>query len=257
MRTQYPLDEGLPEYANAREYDEDNPWGPSDDFYLGLAREVGGPVLDVGCGTGMLLRAIAADGAACAGLDVTPEMIERAEQLSNEAGLNIDWTVGDARTMALGRSFRFIYMTGHAFQHLLTDDDMRAFFERVKEHLSDDGVLAFETRNYAAKTFGGSEEPTLWKTVEDDEGRAVDLLIGAIYDPNTGVEQLIEERVIRTTGARTRATSNLRYIAVDELNALLAEHGFEITHQYGDWQRGPLGTDQPEVISVCRLASTP
>jgi 2-polyprenyl-3-methyl-5-hydroxy-6-metoxy-1,4-benzoquinol methylase len=257
METRYPLNTGLPEYANAEEYDEENPWGPSDAFYLNLAKSTRSPVLDVGCGTGALVRAIAKAGIEATGLDVTPEMIARARMLSEQEGLDIEWIVGDARTMQLDRKFRLIIMTGHAFQHLLTDEDIHTFFDRAREHMRDNGYLAFETRNFAAKTFGGSEEPTHWKTIQDSQGRDVDLLIGSTYDPETGIERLIGERVVRETGERTRETSDLRYIDVEDLSRMLVEHGFRIIHQYGDWQRGPLGPDQPEVISVCRLAQRP
>ncbi len=76
----YPLDTGLPEYADAEEYDTDNTWGPDDDFYLELARDIGGPILDVGCGTGRLTIAMAEAGLDVTGLDVTPEMLERARE---------------------------------------------------------------------------------------------------------------------------------------------------------------------------------
>lgn len=255
MSRTYPIGQGLPEYANAEEYDEENTWGPSDDFYLELAKTTGGPVLDVGCGTGGLVRAITQAGIEAAGLDVTPAMIERARMLSDEAGLDIEWSVDDARTIDLGRKFKLIYMTGHAFQHLLTDDDIHAFFERAREHLLDDGTLAFETRNFAAKDFGGSEEPTLWKTIEDGQGRQVDLLIGSTYDPETGIEVLIGERLVRETGERTRETSSLRYVELDHLKDMLAQHGFEVVEQYGNWQKEPIADDQPEYILICRLAS--
>jgi SAM-dependent methyltransferase len=251
----YPIGEGLPEYANAQEYDEENAWGASDELYLELAKRIGGPVLDVGCGTGGIVRAIAQAGLEASGLDVTPAMVGRARMLSEEAGLDVEWVLGDARTFQLGRKFRFIFMTGHAFQHLLTDDDIRAFFDRAHEHLLDDGVLAFETRNFAVKTFGGSEEPTFWKTIEDNQGRQVDLLIGSVYAPESGVELLIGERLVRETGERTRETSSLRYLSVEHLNRLLGEHGFEVVEQYGNWDRRPLGEDQPEVISICRPTS--
>ena len=40
---------------DARLYDAQNPWGPGDEFYLGLIRDAR-DVLDVGCGTGTLLK---------------------------------------------------------------------------------------------------------------------------------------------------------------------------------------------------------
>ena len=252
MPTGYSMGAGLPEYADAEAYDTDNVWGPDDDFYLELATEIGGPVLDVGCGTGRLTIAMAVARLEVTGLDVTPEMLGRAR--SKSAHLDTEWIQGDARTMRLGRRFRLITMTSHGFQHLLADEDIDAFLDRARKHLYPDGVLAFETRNCAAKSFGGSEEPALWKTVEDPDGRQVDILFGSIYDPETGIEQLIGERVVRETGERHRTTSYLRYVDIEHLNRMLVEHGFEIVQQYGDWEKGPLGPEQPEVISICRLA---
>ena len=246
----YELNQGLPEYRNAAEYDEENSWGADDDFYLQLAQEIGGPVLDVGCGTGRLTRAIAQAGLDATGLDVTAEMLQRAALLSD--GLDVEWVVGDARALHLGRRFRLILMTGHAFQHLLTNQDISAFLQGAREHLLDDGYLAFETRNFAAKSFGGSEEPTLWKSVQDDSGRWIDLLIGSRYDPDSGVELLIGERLIRETGQRERSTSSLRYLALDKLNAMLQQHEFLVEQQYGFWDKQPPRADLPEYISICR-----
>ena len=246
----YPLNQGLPEYANAAEYDSDNRWGPDDDFYLELARETGGPVLDVGCGTGRLAIAMAEAGLDVTGLDVTPEMLDRARSKSDH--LNIEWRLGDARTMRLGRRFRLITMTSHGFQHLLTDQDIGHFFDRAREHLLDDGYLAFETRNYAAKTFGRSAELTHWKTITDPGGHQVDIYFGSTFDPPTGIESLTGERIVRETGERYRSTSSLRYIDVPHLNRLLDAHGFVVVQQYGVWSREPVGPTQPEVISICR-----
>jgi len=144
-------------YTDAETYDAENQWADDDEFYLALAKEIGGPVLDVGCGTGRLTCAIAAAGLEITGFDLSPEMLARARSLAG----GIEWIEGDGRSMHLGRRFRLILMTGHAFQHLLTVRDLHAFFERMREHLRHDGTLAFETRNYAAKTFGHSAKPTL------------------------------------------------------------------------------------------------
>jgi 2-polyprenyl-3-methyl-5-hydroxy-6-metoxy-1,4-benzoquinol methylase len=186
--TDYPAD-GLPEYIDAEEYDQVNAWGPSDDFYLTLAKEVGGPVLDVGCGTGGLARAIAETGLDVTGLDITTAMLERARSLSED--LEIEWIHGDARTVQLGRTFRLILMTGHAFQHMLTDEDVDAFLARMREHLREDGYLAFETRNYAVNNFSSEPEPKLWKSYQDAQGRWIDAYFGGRFDPATGIEEII------------------------------------------------------------------
>jgi len=243
------------EYTGAEDYDHENVWGVADDFYLALAREIGGPVLDVACGTGRLTRAIAAAGIETTGIDLGREMLDRARILDTNG--TVEWIFGDVRTMRLNRRFRLILMTSHAFQHMITEADLEAFLARVREHLEPDGVFAFETRDYTAKTFGGSEEPTLWRSFQDANGRWIDVLIGARFDPSTGIEQLEEIRVVRESDAREHLSFALRYIPVDELNSLLHTHGFEIVQQYGDWQKGPLGPDQPEVITICRLAAEP
>lgn len=250
MTTHDVPDDDQSEYTNAEEYDLENVWAADDDFYLELAREIGGPVLDVGCGTGRLTRAFAEAGLDVTGLDLSPAMLARARSLSD--GLDVEWIQSDVRTMRLGRTFRLITMTSHGFQHMMTDGDIGEFLDRTREHLLEDGYLAFETRNVAAKSFGGSEEPTLWRSYHDPHSGWVDVLIGSHYDPDSGIERLTEERIVRETGERERTAFSLRYVSEEQLNGMLRLHGFSVVQQYGNWAKGPLGVDQPEIISICR-----
>src|SRR6476661_7362247 len=55
--------------------------------------------------------------------------------------------LADARALDLGERFQLIYLTGNAFQAFLTRADQEALLERVRAHLHDDGLFAFETRN--------------------------------------------------------------------------------------------------------------
>lgn len=253
MTTHDDPGDGLPEYADAEQYDAVNAWGADDDFYLELAKEIGGPVLDVGCGTGRLTRAIAATGLDVTGLDITRAMLERARSLSHD--LDIEWLHGDARTMRLGRKFRLILMTSHAFQHMLTDQDIDDFLASMREHLLDDGYLAFETRNYQANNFSSSAAPALWKSYQDEQGRWIDAYFGGRFDPETGIEYLTGEDVVRETGERASNTTMLRYVPVEQLNSALHRHGFDIVQQYGDWEKSPLGDEQREIITICRPAT--
>ncbi len=73
-----PVDEVFADEFFASRYDNFNPWTPSDQFYLELARETGPRVLDLGCGTGMLACRLAADGCEVAGVDPAKGMLHLA-----------------------------------------------------------------------------------------------------------------------------------------------------------------------------------
>ena len=129
-------------------------------FYAALAQETGGPVLEIACGTGRVSIPIARLGLAVTGLDIVPRMLARAR--SKSAGLPVRWVEGDARTFDLGERFRLIFLTGNAFQAFLTRTDQEALLERVRAHLHDDGLFAFETRNPRWANLETGDRVSLW-----------------------------------------------------------------------------------------------
>ena len=142
----YPIDHNnLEEFADALNYDREDDSNTGVAFYTALAHETGNPVLEIACGTGRVSIPIARQGFAVTGVDIVPGMLEQARRKS--AGLPTRWVEGDARTFDLGEQFNLIFLTGNAFQAFLTRADHEALLERIRAHLSDDGLLAFETRN--------------------------------------------------------------------------------------------------------------
>ena len=67
--------------------------------------------------------------------------------------LQVNWISGDGRTLHLSQHFDFIYMTGHAFQALRTDDDALALLRAASDHLASNGRFAFDSRNPAHKAW--------------------------------------------------------------------------------------------------------
>jgi len=248
------MDPNLQEFTNPVLYDAENHWGPPDDFYLALAQQVGGPVLDVACGTGRLARAIAQAGLQVTGVDVMPGMVGRARALSQQ--LPIAWVQADCRTFDLARPFRCLLMTGNAFQNLLTDEDQNDFFARAYDHLAVGGTLAFETRNLSGKNYGGSSDLTLWRSFQDPAGRWIDVWVASRFDSQTMIDHVQLVRKVRETGEAWPSQISLRYIGVEDLNRRLAEHGFTVVAQYGDWAKTPCGPASPEIITVCRREET-
>ncbi len=189
-------------YADPQHYDvRANDTGVA--FYTALARETGGPVLEIACGTGRVSIPIARLSVAVTGVDLVPGMLDQARRKS--AGLPVRWVEGDGRTFDLGDHFRLIFLTGNAFQQFLTNADQAALLERVRAHLHDEGVLAFETRNplWAAPPTRAEQEAVVerarlrgdffafletraeeqvWQTYTDSRGRAVRETFTQAYD---------------------------------------------------------------------------
>ena len=113
-----PAAEVFEEEFFASLYDCLNPWSASDDFYVDRAVEAGDPVLDLGCGTGMLASGIASKGLSVTAADPAEAMLRVAR--SRPGGAKVHWIQSDGQGLRLPHRFRFIYMTGHAFQQLLT-----------------------------------------------------------------------------------------------------------------------------------------
>src|SRR5262249_8629929 len=142
----------MPRKLDEAVYDALNPWGPSDDFYLGLVLAAPS-VVDVGCGTGELLRQARQAGHAgfLAGVDPAPGMLSRAvAKRSDVVGIR-----GTAQSLNLSRTVDLVTMTGHAFQVLLDDNAVRQALTAFRRALNPGGRLAFETRNPAAQAWEG------------------------------------------------------------------------------------------------------
>ena len=264
--------DNLEEFADPQNYDIEDRSDVGIAFYSALAQETGGPVLEIACGTGRVSIPIARLGFAVTGLDIVAGMLERARGKS--AGLPTRWVEGDARTFDLGEQFRLIYLTGNAFQAFLTRADQGALLGRVRAHLHDEGLFAFETRNprwASGETrdqdsehhAGGrplfalletQDQETGWLTYTDSHGRDVRVSRTQAYDH---VAQVLHWTTYRRWHAGGREHTKITRIAVrytfpQELAALLHYNGFTIIRQYGDWNLEPLSAASTSIIVVCR-----
>jgi SAM-dependent methyltransferase len=270
------LEEGkrrlLDEYGVADNYDREDPSDTGIAVYSALARETGGPVLELGCGTGRVAIPIARLGIEVTGLDVVPAMLDQARRKS--AGRPIRWVEGDARDFDLGQQYRLVFLTGNTFQAFLTNADQEALLQNARKHLHDDGLVAFETRNprWADTTRTATVSPTMGdengafaflETREQEEpgggyidvnGNEVRVSRTQVYDHVgqvlhwTAYHRWLEDGRERTKVGRVA----VRFTFPLELEALLHYNGFEIVQRYGDWDLSPLSAVSRSIIVVCR-----
>jgi SAM-dependent methyltransferase len=255
----------LEEFADAINYDREDTSDTGVAFYSALAQEAGGPVLEIACGTGRVTIPIARLGFATTGLDIVPGMLNQARRKSR--GLPVRWIEGDARTFDLHEKFRFIFLTGNAFQAFVTNAEQEALLERVHAHLHDDGLFVFETRNPLlpnTKTRDGlfvtletQKKEEAWPSYININGQEVQVSSTRVYDHVAQIVHLTSYKRWHEDGQEhTRiARTALRYTFPQELAALLHYNGFSIERQYGDWNMEPLSATSPSIISVCRKSA--
>ena len=237
------------EYDDAALYDAENDWGPDDEFYRALAAETGGPVLDLACGTGRLARALADDGHEVVGLDIAPAMLTEARR-QDPAG-RIGWHLGDAAGFELGRRFRLILMTAHAFQHLIGAAGQAALFAAVARHLVPGGRFAFETRNPGPQDYAGGGGFRFWRRFTDPVRGPVEVWAASAYDTVSEVDHVTLVRRF-ADGAERRSTAMLQFTDAATLDRRLAAAGLTVERRYGDFGGEPFEPDSPEIVTVAR-----
>jgi len=258
MKTFSIEDDYLGEFIDPVNYDlEVGGDHPSHQFYTDLAKQTGGSVLEVACGTGLVTLPLAAQGINITGLDIVPAMLAYARKKSAEQELAIRWFEGDARKFDLGETFKLIYMTGNAFQAFLNNADQRALLANIRKHLTEEGIFAFETRNPDWDELSTDLNESEWMTYINDKGFSVRIMETREYDH---VAQVLAYTLYRRwheiDGDKERVTRiAIRYTFPQELTALLEASGFKILNQYGNWDKSPLTKDSETIITVCALGN--
>lgn len=117
-------------------------------FYVDLAKESGGPVLEIGCGTGRVLLATARAGIEIHGVDNSAPMLavlrEKISRESPEVQKNITLHSGDMREFRLNRKFALVTIPFRPMQHMFTVADQIAALKSAAAHVAGGGMLAFD-----------------------------------------------------------------------------------------------------------------
>ena len=223
-------------------------------FYRELARGSGGPVLELGCGSGRVLLPIAREGIAALGLDTSEAMLEELRRKEPPAHLEV--VRGGMESFEFGkRRFRLIYSAFRALQHLERVADQVSCVERAYRHLEPGGTFAFDV---SAPWLPGIAR-AIWKDAErvrftDGRERVVrraDVRIdhvAQVVEIFFRYDRRRAGRALEPRFARFRQRYFFRY----ELEHLLARAGFCQPEFYGGFDRRPYDYVSGETVVVAR-----
>jgi len=207
-------------------------------FYVALAREADGPVVELAVGTGRVAIPVAqATGRRVVGIDSSSAMLARARERAAEAEVELDLREQDMRDIELEEAAALIYCPGRSLLHLPTWADRRRCFERVAASLRPDGrfawnAFAFDHRIAAAV-----------------EGQHADASPG-LPAPHTIRYSVGDNRVDMTLD--DGATGSLWWTTKNEWLGLLDVAGLRLEALYGGFAGEPLDDDSREYVFVAR-----
>jgi len=248
--------ETISDYIEPELYDAIYSWYREDPaFYLETARAAGGPVLEVGCGTGRLLIPTLEAGAEIDGIDLSPGMLEVLRRKAAARGLQARVAVGDMRDFTMPRRYALITIPFRTFLHNLTAEDQIATLRCCREHLEPGGALVLNLfhLDFARVIARKKEERTLERElVHPESGLPMKIFsrhrydrVNQILDADKEIQVLDEHGAVASTHAHR---FRLRWIYKAEMELLLRLAGFNRWQVWGGFDRRPLARDTDEMV---------
>jgi SAM-dependent methyltransferase len=233
-------------------YDRLVPPGPCEAFYTGLARQTGGPVLELACGTGRLTIPLALAGHEVMGLDASSAMLRSARAKARAADVDITFVKADMRRFALHRRFPLIIMTCNSLAHLTLTEELRECLAGVNRHLAPGGLFAFDVVNPDVGHLARSRAESVLLDV--GPGWASDLVVEEIASYDQVQQIRVSQWRVRGLEGRVWdfAPLRLRQFFPQELPLLLDSAGLELACRYGDFDCGPLTGESANQICLVR-----
>lgn len=207
------------------------------DFYVDLAREAAGPVIELAAGTGRISIPIAQrTGKRVIGIDLSPAMLALAREHAAEAGVELELHEGDMRDVDYEMASDLVICPYRALLHLPSWADRRRVFERVARALRPGGRFAFNAfvfdHRYACEYDGRwQDEPRRHFTEYVPADNRVDITLEA------------------------GPTLSLWWVARSEWEGLLDAAGLETEALYGWFDRRPFEDASREFVWVARRPS--
>jgi SAM-dependent methyltransferase len=206
-------------------------------FYVEEARRSGGPVVELGIGTGRIAVPIAVEGIPVIGIDSSEGMLAIARERAELAGVELDLRLGDLREPALEGKFPLVIIPFRSLLHMQSDEDRRRALRAAHGLLEPAGRFVFDVFAPApddiADTHGRwlQRQPGIFERADWDEER--------------------QTLSLRVRGEGAEAELSLAWLSVPEWRELLAEEGFVVDAVYGWFDRKPWRGGE-DSIWVCR-----
>ena len=203
-------------------------------FYVELARETDGALVELAVGSGRVAIPVAeATGRAVVGIDTSPAMLAQARERAEAAAVELELRQGDMRELELDQPAGLVYCPFRGLLHLPTWADRRRVFERVAASLRPGGRFAWNAFAFdhaiAARLDGEHQDTPVPHSLRYAVG-------------DNRIDITLEGGGI----------SSLWWATKNEWLGLIDVSGLEVEALYGSFDRRPFDDESREYVWVTR-----
>jgi len=226
-------------------------------FFAEEATRAGGPVLEIGVGTGRLAFCLAAVGLDVVGIDSAPAMVRLLERKREAVGGTpgrVHALVADMRRFTLRQRFPLAIVAFRTFLYLLSRADQRRALRAIRRHLAPGGRLAMSffvpPQDLLAMSRTEAHEMARFPAPNGD-GDVVALDRAEIIPSKQRLVSHITYEWRDGLDETTRRLDHrmvMRYMYPDEVPPLLESCGYRVVDAYGGFDRAPLTVDSREQV---------
>jgi SAM-dependent methyltransferase len=246
----------------ARLYDVDLVEDPGDlDLYLALAARTGGPLIELGAGTGRIAVALAEAGHEVTAVDRDPAALDRARRRATRAGSTVERRLTfveadvDGLRLPARRRFRLGIVALNTFLMFDARERQAAALESLVRHLAPGGLAVVDVWLPDADDLGRFDGRVSLEYCRPDPetGRIVTKAASARHDAATGIVELTviyEEGSPGEPAGRWVRRDRLRLVGADELVSMASEAGLGVETLAGDHALSPFGPGSERIVLV-------
>lgn len=222
------------------------------DYYLHKMLSAKGPVLEIGVGTGRLFADALKAGVDVYGFDVNETMLDQLKQRIPAAELH-RIRQADVRDFSWDKKFDLIVAPFRVMSHLLSVEDQLSALDRVKMHLSHEGIFIWDVFVPDPVFCSKGLEPTMdfdgfWK-----EEKKLQRITSIKPDPAHQINHATMRYIWDDAdGSHDESwTFQMRYYFRYEIEHLLRIAGFRIVDIFGDFNEHQLDHSSKEFVILC------
>lgn len=219
-----------------------------------LSQQIGGKILELGCGSGRITSQLSATGLDISALDNSPLLIK----MFKEKDLTFPQDklfLGDMLNYKFPTTYDFAFYSYSTFQYLLSLEEQITALKHIGKYLNPKGYIAFDLCPYTCDLPLEQAKTLLYKRYNKDLKKEIAMYTSHQVDKISQITTWNDSYVMHDSQGNREVlhhTLSLKGVRGDFLELLLQHCGFALIASFGDFDLNEVTADSDNIIYLAQ-----